>query len=179
MNIIVDTWHPPIKIPPLPLSLTTATAIMREAVRKWPQLNGSLVALANETQLVNTLMNMSDQNPSGVCQPNGRAGGNIYTHIFAMNNNTKFGFCFTQSWVLLLLLFATYSYVYAQSVPLFAVCSAWMCSFVNDAQLVSAMFISHPLWIFNGFPLVFPHYMYTYAQLYGSRGNCCLRNVVT
>ena len=63
--------------PPLPLSLTTATAIMREAVRKWPQLNGSLVALANETQLVNTLMNMSDQTPSGVCQPDGRAGGNM------------------------------------------------------------------------------------------------------
>ena len=62
---------------------------MREAVRKWPQLNESLIALADEAELVNTLMNMSDQYSGSVCEPYGRAGG-IYMYIHVQyNDNSK------------------------------------------------------------------------------------------
>ena len=52
-----------------------ATAIMGEAVRRWPQLSDSLVPLPDESELVNTLMNMSTQSPDSLCSPDGRAGG--------------------------------------------------------------------------------------------------------
>ena len=59
--------------PPPPL----ATAIMEQAVRKWPQLNRSVVGLSSEAELVQTLLENPTQSPSGVCQMTGRAGGGL------------------------------------------------------------------------------------------------------
>ena len=48
---------------------------MKLAAQKWPHLNGSLVGLSSESELVDILMINSTQDPPGVCQQEGRAGG--------------------------------------------------------------------------------------------------------
>ena len=69
-----------------------ATAIMGEAVRRWPQLSDSLVPLQDESELVNTLMNMSTQFPPSLCSSDGKAGGR-FTPFSSCESNTYFSFC--------------------------------------------------------------------------------------
>jgi hypothetical protein len=53
---------------------TNATAIMQFAIQQWPQLNGSLIGVANGTELQNTLMNVANYLSGGVCDQYGLAG---------------------------------------------------------------------------------------------------------
>ena len=53
---------------------------MQFAIQQWPQLNGSLIGVANETELQNILLNLTQKDGSGVCQ-SGYAGGKVCVYV--------------------------------------------------------------------------------------------------
>ena len=52
---------------------------MQFAMRRWPQLEGKLIPVSDEGEMVNILMNYTDTD--SVCSSYGRAGGKCYIHI--------------------------------------------------------------------------------------------------